>query len=109
MSSMSAWPAYRLSNLVIMRSPFGGEWVPAGPRPGADGVTRIIERAAALRARTAEPAADAIIGLDWLYRIEYPPAMPELPDVTVYIEALDARIRGARLAGVRLASPFVLR
>ena len=35
--------------------------------------------------------------------------MPELPDVTVYIEALDARIRGARLAGVRLASPFVLR
>ncbi len=35
--------------------------------------------------------------------------MPELPDVTVYIEALDARIRGARLEGVRLASPFVLR
>ena len=35
--------------------------------------------------------------------------MPELPDVTVYIEALDARISGARLEGVRLASPFVLR
>ena len=35
--------------------------------------------------------------------------MPELPDVTVYIEALDARIRGARLEGVRLANPFVLR
>jgi formamidopyrimidine-DNA glycosylase len=35
--------------------------------------------------------------------------MPELPDVTVYIEALDARIRGARLLGVRLANPFVLR
>ena len=35
--------------------------------------------------------------------------MPELPDVTVYIEALDARIRGATLERIRLASPFVLR
>jgi formamidopyrimidine-DNA glycosylase len=35
--------------------------------------------------------------------------MPELPDVTVYLEALDARIRGARLERLRLASPFVLR
>ena len=35
--------------------------------------------------------------------------MPELPDVTIYVEALGARIRGARLEGVRLANPFVLR
>jgi formamidopyrimidine-DNA glycosylase len=35
--------------------------------------------------------------------------LPELPDVTVYIEALDARIRGAQLLGVRLARPFALR
>ena len=35
--------------------------------------------------------------------------MPELPDVTVYVEALGARVAGARLDGVRLASPFVLR
>ena len=35
--------------------------------------------------------------------------MPELPDVTVYIEALAARISGARLERVRLANPFVLR
>ena len=35
--------------------------------------------------------------------------MPELPDVTVYLEALRARILGARLAGLRLANPFVLR
>jgi formamidopyrimidine-DNA glycosylase len=35
--------------------------------------------------------------------------MPELPDVTVYIEALRARITGARLEGMRLAQPFVLR
>jgi len=35
--------------------------------------------------------------------------MPELPDVTVYIEALDARIAGETLQRVRLASPFLLR
>src|SRR5262245_22743987 len=37
------------------------------------------------------------------------PIMPELPDVTAYIDALDARVRGARLERVRLGSPFVLR
>jgi formamidopyrimidine-DNA glycosylase len=35
--------------------------------------------------------------------------VPELPDITVYLEALDARVRGAMLESVRLASPFVLR
>ena len=35
--------------------------------------------------------------------------MPELPDITVYIEALERRIAGERLEGVRLASPFLLR
>jgi formamidopyrimidine-DNA glycosylase len=35
--------------------------------------------------------------------------MPELPDVTVYIEALEKRIRDQPLLGVRLASPFLLR
>jgi formamidopyrimidine-DNA glycosylase len=35
--------------------------------------------------------------------------MPELPDVTVYIEALAARVGGARLERIRLANPFVLR
>jgi formamidopyrimidine-DNA glycosylase len=35
--------------------------------------------------------------------------MPELPDVTVYLEALAARVSGRTLRGVRLASPFVLR
>ena len=35
--------------------------------------------------------------------------MPELPDVAVYLEALSARILGARLDRVRLLSPFVLR
>ena len=36
-------------------------------------------------------------------------AMPELPDITVYVEALEKRVRGAVLAQVRLGSPFVLR
>ena len=35
--------------------------------------------------------------------------MPELPDVVVYIEALEARLLNQSLEGVRIASPFVLR
>lgn len=35
--------------------------------------------------------------------------MPELPDVTVYIEALERRIVGDELLKIRLASPFLLR
>jgi formamidopyrimidine-DNA glycosylase len=36
-------------------------------------------------------------------------AMPELPDITVYIEALERRIIGQPLEKVRLVSPFLLR
>src|ERR1700757_5191697 len=35
--------------------------------------------------------------------------MPELPDVVVYIEALERRILNRQLDRVRLASPFLLR
>ncbi len=35
--------------------------------------------------------------------------MPELPDITIYIEALERRILGAPLQAVTLTSPFVLR
>ena len=35
--------------------------------------------------------------------------MPELPDVTVYVEALEKRIAGATLEGARVVSPFLLR
>jgi formamidopyrimidine-DNA glycosylase len=35
--------------------------------------------------------------------------VPELPDVVVYLEALERRVLGRRLEGVRLTSPFVLR
>lgn len=35
--------------------------------------------------------------------------MPELPGLTVYREALEARIAGQPLEAVRLGSPFLLR
>jgi len=35
--------------------------------------------------------------------------MPELPDITIYLEALQERIVGAHLERVRLLSPFLLR
>src|SRR5260221_9216053 len=43
----------------------------------------------------------AFPGLDW--------SMPELPDITIYIAALEKRIVGARLERVRMVSPFLLR
>lgn len=35
--------------------------------------------------------------------------MPELPDVTLYLEAIGARTIGHTITGIRLASPFLLR
>ncbi|MBX3603745.1 MAG: hypothetical protein KF788_00660 [Piscinibacter sp.] len=35
--------------------------------------------------------------------------MPELPDITVYVESLAARLHGATLQRVRLLNPFLLR
>jgi formamidopyrimidine-DNA glycosylase len=35
--------------------------------------------------------------------------LPELPDITVYLEALEQRLHGARLDSIRLAHPFLLR
>jgi formamidopyrimidine-DNA glycosylase len=35
--------------------------------------------------------------------------MPELPDITVYIEALERRVLGARLQSTRITHPFLLR
>jgi formamidopyrimidine-DNA glycosylase len=35
--------------------------------------------------------------------------MPELPDIVVYIEALEQRILGETLKRVNIASPFLLR
>ncbi len=35
--------------------------------------------------------------------------MPELPDLTVYLEHIERRLQGERLEAIRLASPFLLR
>jgi len=35
--------------------------------------------------------------------------MPELPDIAAYIVALEARVKGRRLRGIRIASPLLLR
>ena len=35
--------------------------------------------------------------------------MPELPDITVYVEALGRRVVGRRLEGTRVRSPFLVR
>lgn len=35
--------------------------------------------------------------------------MPELPDIAAYISAIDKRIIGEHLVGIRIASPFLLR
>jgi formamidopyrimidine-DNA glycosylase len=35
--------------------------------------------------------------------------MPELPDITIYVEALERRILGERLDAVRIHAPFLLR
>jgi formamidopyrimidine-DNA glycosylase len=42
--------------------------------------------------------------------VELPyPAVPELPDIVIYIEGLEKRILGQVLEGVRMVSPFLLR
>lgn len=35
--------------------------------------------------------------------------MPELPDIAAYIEALETRVKGQQLLGIRIASPLLLR
>src|SRR3954467_11388762 len=35
--------------------------------------------------------------------------MPELPDITIYLEALEKRIIGRKLLAIRVANPFLLR
>jgi formamidopyrimidine-DNA glycosylase len=42
-------------------------------------------------------------------RESYHRQVPELPDLTVYLESLEQRIAGRRLTGVRLLNPFLLR
>jgi formamidopyrimidine-DNA glycosylase len=38
-----------------------------------------------------------------------PEPMPELPDILLYLHALEPRVVGQRMNRIRLASPFLLR
>jgi len=40
---------------------------------------------------------------------KYHPPVPELPDITIYLEAIRPRVLGRRLDRVRIKSPFLLR
>jgi formamidopyrimidine-DNA glycosylase len=42
-------------------------------------------------------------------RFAYAGGMPELPDITIYVEALTARIVGQPIERIRLVSPFLVR
>src|SRR5262245_47573920 len=62
---------------------------------------------ASMRRYSRNPDGDATLpgcgaGCSWL-------AMPEYPDVVVYLERLQAYVGGRVLESVRLRSPFVLR
>jgi formamidopyrimidine-DNA glycosylase len=50
------------------------------------------------------PAALAAFG-----EISNPSLVPELPDITIYLEALNRRVVGQTLTRIRIASPFLLR
>ncbi len=54
-------------------------------------------------------AHDTTAMYDCSKRTARPKLVPELPDIVVYIEALQKRILGQTLEGVRIASPFLLR
>src|SRR2546422_1217782 len=60
--------------------------------------------------RPAEPTPpEALSRLNPRRLEEENAGVPELPDIVVYVEALERRIKGRPLEAVRLASPFLLR
>src|SRR5919204_3871035 len=77
----------------------------SGTRPPCACSRRPATRSRPATARTSRRTARPSTG--WSTRWCGP--LPELPDVTVYVEALRERVVGARLERIRLATPFVLR
>ena len=53
--------------------------------------------------------ADSRRGLSCRSRWVSSPPMPELPDITIYVEALEPRVVGEVLEQVRVVSPFLVR
>jgi formamidopyrimidine-DNA glycosylase len=61
-------------------------------------------------ARRAQRPPAHSIQIGWIpNRCDKIAGMPELPDIIVYLEALERRISGRILKGVRLGNPFLLR
>ena len=80
---------------------------PAGARGSGAGKTAVRERACTVPVQSTSPATRCTIAKARI--LKRCPRMPELPDLTVYIEHLDRRVTGETLRDIRLASPFVLR
>ena len=51
----------------------------------------------------------ALLSWGWDGRCDSLPSMPELPDLVLYAEHLERRLRGATLLGSRVTSPNLLR
>jgi formamidopyrimidine-DNA glycosylase len=83
-----AWPSFGRTDAHWSRYDRGT--VPEQPRGGHP-------KASAYRRRRFSVHINVVI------------AMPELPDIVVYLECLKPRIQGQRLERVRLANPFLLR
>jgi formamidopyrimidine-DNA glycosylase len=67
---------------------------------------RRTKRRDGMRSTLARPNR---FGAGWSYENGVTESMPELPDITAYLEALEPRILGQRLEHVRIASAFLLR
>jgi formamidopyrimidine-DNA glycosylase len=73
-----------------------------GVRAGSRG--RLIFKAYRIIATSGKAKSGGMAHVPWIY-----PAVPELPDIVVYIEALQKRILGQVLEKIRVVSPFLLR
>ncbi len=74
---------------------------------GSDAVAGVVNIISPRSIRGVKVEGDVILLLP--PSIRPPPAMPELPDVTIYCEALAVRIVGDPLTAATLHTPFVLR
>src|SRR4051812_19728229 len=68
-------------------------------------LTRIIRPRIAQRSRWCPAMQTSIVGRTG-HTLK---TMPELPDVTVYVEAIHQRVHGQPLSAYAILSPFVLR
>ena len=81
------------------------------PLPGEEAGRRLAVRLGTLclLAQNAFPQCAAATSREAAKFLGYDVFVPELPDLTIYLEALEERVVGTRLEGVRLKSPFLVR